>query len=48
MDTAVQVIGLTFMVISLLIVMVSVGGMLGFVPPPPWWNDSQRSPSDRG
>ncbi len=47
MDTAVQVIGLTLMVISLLTIVVSVGGMLGFVPPPPWWKDAEHSSGDR-
>jgi hypothetical protein len=47
MDTAVQIIGLTLMVLSLLTIMVSVGGMLGFVPPPPWWKDAERSSDDR-
>ena len=47
MDTAVQVIGLSLMVLSVLIIVVSIGGMLGFVPPPPWWKDAERSPGDR-
>ena len=47
MDTVVQVIGLTLMVLSLLTIAVSVGGMLGFVPPPPWWKDAERSSGDR-
>ena len=48
MDTAVEILGLSLMVVGLLIITVSVGGMLGFVPPPPWWTDARRSPGDHG
>ena len=47
MDTAVEILGLTLMVFGLLLLTVSVAGMLGFVPPPPWWKDAGRSSGDR-
>ena len=47
MDTAVQILGLTLMVLALCLLVVSVAGMFGLVPPPPWWTDASRSPDDR-
>ena len=47
MDTAVEILGLTLMVFGLLLLTVSVAGMLGFLPPPPWWKDARRSSGDR-
>ena len=42
-----EVVGLGLMVFGVLLLTVSLAGMLGFVPPPPWWKDAERSADDR-
>ena len=41
------IVGLTLVVFGLVLFGVSLAGMLGFVPPPPWWRDASHSHSDR-
>ena len=47
MDTAVQIVGLTLMVVGLVLFGVSLAGMLGFLPPPPWGRGSGDTHGDR-
>lgn len=47
MDTAVQIVGLTLMVVGLVLFGVSLAGMLGFLPPPPWGRQSGDTHGDR-
>ncbi len=47
MDTAVQIVGLTLMVVGLVLFGVSLAGMLGFLPPPRWGRGSSDTRSDR-
>ena len=35
-----EIVGLTLMVLGLVLFGVSLAGMLGFVPPPPWGRDA--------
>ena len=48
MDTAVQIVGLTLMVLSLLLLVVSIAGLHGFLPPPPWSRDASQRSGDHG
>ncbi len=47
MDTAVQIVGLTLMVVGLVLFGVSLAGMLGFLPPPRWGRGSGDTHGDR-
>ena len=47
MDTAVQIVGLTLMVVGLVVFGVSLAGMLGFLPPPRWGRGSGDTRGDR-
>ena len=42
-----EVVGLGLMVFGLALFGVSLAGMLGFVPPPPWGRGSSQSDNDR-
>ena len=46
MDTAVQILGLTLMVVGLVLFGISLAGMLGFLPPPRGGRGSSNTPSD--
>ena len=46
MDAAVQIVGLTLMVVGLVVFGVSLAGMLGFLPPPRWGRGAGRTHSD--
>ena len=42
-----EVVGLGLVVVGLVLFGVSLAGMLGFVPPPPWGKGAERSANDR-
>ena len=47
MDAAVQIVGLTLMVVGLVVFGVSLAGMLGFLPPPRWGRGFGDTRGDR-
>ena len=42
-----EIVGLTLMVLGLVLFGVSLAGMLGFVPPPPWGRDPGHTHGER-
>ena len=42
-----EIVGLGLVVVGLVLFGVSLAGMLGFVPPPPWGRGSSDTRSDR-